>query len=275
MDSLGAFNLFSEPEHLPFFQEGGRPAALLVHGFPGTPAEMRPLATELHQAGWTVEGLLLPGFGPDIDTLFNRRSIEWQSAVELAIKNLRTRYEPVVLIGFSLGGALALSAAAAAPVDRLVLLAPFWRLGNGFQALIWRLLRFFFPVFQPFRKADFASPQLRHAVLGLFPDLDMDDPANREILRNLRVPSSLVEQVRQVGRSAWQAAPQVAAPTLIVQGQADETVRPEHTRKLSARIRGPVRYQEVSAGHSLLDPDEAGWEMVSGLVLDYLHAVEG
>ncbi len=275
MDSLGAFNLFSEPEHLPFFHEGGTPAALLVHGFPGTPAEMRPLATLLQARGWTVQGLLLPGFGPDLNTLFTRRYTEWQSAVEAAIKTLRTGHGPVVLIGFSLGGALALSAAAAAPVDRLVLLAPFWRLGNGLQAAIWRVLRFFFPVFQPFRKANFANPQLRHAVLGLFPDLDMDDPASRETLRSLRVPASLVDQVRQVGLAAWRAAPQVAAPTLIVQGQADETVRPAHTRKLSGRIPGPVEYREVAAGHALLDTDEAGWEAVSDLVLDYLGEIEG
>jgi carboxylesterase len=273
MESLGALNLFSEPEHRPFTFQAGAPAALLVHGFPGTPAEMRPLADRLHDQGWTVEGLLLPGFGPEIDTLFNRRYTEWQSAVVTAINGLRARHDPVVLIGFSLGGALAISAAAASPVDRLVLLAPFWRLGSGVQGLIWRLVGVIFPVFQPFRKVDFSSAQLRRAVLGLFPDLDLDNPANQEILRGLRVPTRLVEQVRQVGQAAWRAAPQVVSPTLIVQGDQDETVRLAYTRKLRARIPGPVHYTEVSAGHALLDPEEGEWERVSGAVLDYLTPI--
>ncbi len=272
MDSLGALNLFGEPEHLPFFWEGGPPAALLVHEFPGTPAEMRPLAEALRQHGWTVEGLLVPGFGPEIDTLFQKRSREWLAAVENAVQALKTRHDPVVLIGFSLGGALALSAAAASQVDRLVLLAPFWRLGNSLQALVWRALRLVFPVFQPFRKADFNSPTLRHAVLGLFPDLDLEDPAVQQALHRLRVPSSLVEQVYQTGRSAWRAAPEVAARTLIVQGVEDETVQPSLTRRLSRRIKGPVLYREVQAGHALVDPGSPHWEKVCGAVLDFLQA---
>ena len=67
---------FQGDEHQPFHWNGGQPAALLVHGFPGTPAEMRPLGTALHQAGWTVYGPLLPGFGPDIVTLFERDSVD-------------------------------------------------------------------------------------------------------------------------------------------------------------------------------------------------------
>ena len=59
---------YQGPEHEPFFWEAGEPAALLVHGFPGTPAEMRPLGEVLHEAGWTVHGVLLPGFGPQIQT---------------------------------------------------------------------------------------------------------------------------------------------------------------------------------------------------------------
>ncbi len=48
------FNPFNGPEHADFTIPGGDPAALLVHGFPGTPAEMRPLAEALNERGWTA-----------------------------------------------------------------------------------------------------------------------------------------------------------------------------------------------------------------------------
>lgn len=56
--SLKISELFQEKEFEPFKWPGGEPAALLVHGFPGTPAELRSLGKSLHLSGWTVEGLL-------------------------------------------------------------------------------------------------------------------------------------------------------------------------------------------------------------------------
>ncbi len=58
-----SFTAFDAPEHQPFFWRSGEAAILMVHGFPGTPKEVRPLARQLYGEGWTVQGLLLPGFG--------------------------------------------------------------------------------------------------------------------------------------------------------------------------------------------------------------------
>ncbi|MDV7390199.1 hypothetical protein RZS08_02545, partial [Arthrospira platensis SPKY1] len=54
--------IFAGPEHVTYTLRGGQPAALLLHGFPGTAAETRSLGQALNDAGWTVQGLLLPGF---------------------------------------------------------------------------------------------------------------------------------------------------------------------------------------------------------------------
>jgi hypothetical protein len=65
---------FDGCEHRSFLWKGSDCAALLLHGFPGTPAEMRPLGTVLKNAGWTVQGLMLPGLGADIESLDQRTS---------------------------------------------------------------------------------------------------------------------------------------------------------------------------------------------------------
>ena len=91
---------FQGEEHQAFMLSGGRPAALLIHGFPGSPAEMRPVGEALHNAGWTTQGLLLPGFGPDIASLERRRLEDWQAAVAKAMARLRQDHPG----GFSPGG---------------------------------------------------------------------------------------------------------------------------------------------------------------------------
>lgn len=115
---------FNGSQHRSFLWKGRDSAALLIHGFPGTPAEMRPLGAVLHDAGWTVHGVMLPGLGADIETLDTRTSQDWSDTVRQAAEELGRRHTTVLLVGYSMGGALALHAAKERP-DGLVLLAPF------------------------------------------------------------------------------------------------------------------------------------------------------
>jgi len=219
-----AFQVFAGAEHQPFLLKAetapAGPAALLVHGFPGTPAEMRPLGLSLQQAGWTARGLLLPGFGPQIATLADRRFEEWRAAVVQELEELGREHSPVLLVGFSLGGALALAAAALASArgaasgpsasgagrgapDGLALLAPFWRLASSPQRGLALLLRPFLPrYFYPLKNLDFTAPEARRSLSEFLPQLDLDDPAVADELRRFGVPLSLIREVDRSGRQA-------------------------------------------------------------------------
>jgi len=261
---------FQGPEHLPFLWPGGAPAALLVHGFPGTPAEMRPLGEALHKAGWSVQGLLLPGFGPQIATLDERRAGDWAAAVEEALCALKRDHSPILLVGYSMGAALAIGAAARATPDGLVLLAPFWWTGSPLQRALGALLRPLLPrSFRPLRRADFANPQLRRFVANFFPQADLDNPQTQEDLRQIDVPLSIVNQVRITGRTAYDQAPGVETPLLIVQGKHDEIVRLRFTRRLMKRFPHSPRYLEVDADHDLVTPAHTDWPAIEQAVLDF------
>jgi len=261
---------FQGPEHLPFLWPGGAPAALLVHGFPGTPAEMRPLGEALHKAGWSVQGLLLPGFGPQIATLDERRAGDWAAAVEEALCALKRDHSPILLVGYSMGAALAIGAAARATPDGLVLLAPFWWTGSPLQRALGALLRPLLPrSFRPLRRADFANPQLRRFVANFFPQADLDNPQTQEDLRQIDVPLSIVDQVRITGRTAYDQAPGVETPLLIVQGKHDEIVRLRFTRRLMKRFPHSPRYLEVDADHDLVRPAHTDWPAIEQAVLDF------
>lgn len=272
--NLSQFSLFEGDEHRSFLWEAGKPAALLVHGFLGTPAEFRPLAGELLQAGWTVQGLLLPGFGAQVDSLFERHYLEWIGAASTALARLQEKHEPVILVGFSMGGAVALNVAAERRPSALALLAPFWRSANGHQRAIWEVIRRLRPHFRPFEKADFSDPELRESLGGFAPDLELDDPKVQETLRQLRAPSSLLEQVLALGRNARRLTPQVDVPTLVVQGMRDESVRPEWTRELLGLLPGPIQFHELDAEHKLLRPEYPWYSQVRQLLMAFAVGAE-
>src|SRR5690242_15568558 len=122
---------FTNPAHQPFdFSGDGTTGALLLHGFMGSPAELRPLGQSLAAAGIEAHGIALPGFGTDISRLGAVGMRDWIEAARIAWDELSAQCERRVLLGFSMGGALATHLAAVAKVkpDRLILLAPLSRL---------------------------------------------------------------------------------------------------------------------------------------------------
>jgi carboxylesterase len=257
---------FSKPEHHPFLLEAGEPGVLLVHGFPGSPAEMRPLGEVFQQAGWTARGHLLPGFGPQIETIFERRYPEWVESVRQALVDMKRNHQPVLLAGFSMGAAVCLNAASLEAPDGLVLISPFWKLTGR----IWSLLPLFsrlFPTIQPFRliKLDFNNPEFKRGMALFMPEADLADPEIQRGIREFRVPVRIFAESQKVGRLGWQAASQVDQPTLVLQGRQDELVRTEQTRLLLARLAGSLTYHEFEAAHNLLDPSKPAWESVQAV----------
>ena len=279
---------FSDPVHQPFFLGGGGAAALLVHGFPGTPAEMRPLAEALHREGWSVQGILLPGFGSQFAEILQRGYPDWLAAVEQALQTLKQKYSPVLLIGYSLGGALSLAAAAQNEPDGLVLLSPFWRLGTTLQRVVGMVLRPFLPrYFRPLQKADLGDPKLQQSLENFFPDVDMRDPEVQDWLRSLQVPISVIDQLLKTGRQGFRSARSVGVPSLVVQGAEDELVRPGKTQMLVQRLTAPrpgsgsgdghggiTRYLEIPGGHNIIDKDEAGWDRLEQALIEFSRSVK-
>ncbi len=86
----------------------GGVGVLLVHGLTGSPAAMRPLATELAARGHTVRAPLLPGHGTRWQDANATGWPDWYAAVEASFDQLRATCRAVVVGGLSMGGALAL-----------------------------------------------------------------------------------------------------------------------------------------------------------------------
>ena len=85
---------------------------LLVHGFTGSPASMRPWGEFLHSKGYSVRVPLLPGHGTHPEDLNKVKWQEWPAKVEFELGELRKSCDVIFLVGLSMGGGTVLNVAA-------------------------------------------------------------------------------------------------------------------------------------------------------------------
>ena len=114
----------------PFFFAGGPSAFLLVHGFTGTPKEMRWLGEQLAARGHTVLGVRLAGHATHPSDLHRTRWQDWLGSVVDGYECLRVHWDPVVVAGLSLGGTLALLLGTQFPVAGVISMSGLIRMPN-------------------------------------------------------------------------------------------------------------------------------------------------
>ncbi|MDQ3549656.1 MAG: alpha/beta fold hydrolase [Chloroflexota bacterium] len=263
---------FTGTQHEPFAHDTGPSAVLLLHGFMGSPAEMRPIGNVLARAGISSHAILLPGFGADITRIGQMRRTDWLWAAHDAWDRLRERYERVSVLGYSMGAALALRIAANRPIERLVLLAPLWKLlGGDPRVRALPLVRHVIKELPAFRDTNFDDPDMRQFFASAMPGVDLDDAATRQRLRqDVTVPTATLDELRAVAAAAPRHAARVVAPTLVIQGRSDSAVRAKETRRQMANLTGPLTYHQIDADHMLTLDDRRSWPVVRDLIVDFM-----
>jgi carboxylesterase len=264
-----ADGIYRDPSHESWEIEAGPDRALLIPGFMGTPREMRPLGEAFAGAGVSARGILLPGFGPEIDRLRTVRAADWLERARCVWDDTLAGPGRRILLGFSMGGAVALLLAAEAPPDVLVLLAPHWRFAQRLAAAL-PLARYVVPELRPFVRADFAKPDIRRAFEAMAPGADLDDPeVQAALLRQATLPSAALDELRRLGTRAGASAPRVRCRTVILQGSDDTTSLPDNTRRLALRLGGPLTLHEYAGGHHLVETVHPSWETTKALAVRY------
>ena len=196
-----------------FFLEAGEYGCLLMHGFTGTSAEMRPLGEALWKAGYTVSAPLLPGHGRSMEALMHTGWRDWLGEARKGYAALRERCEKVCVMGLSMGGLLALLLAEEFPVDALVCMSPPMKLKNCLSALA--------PV------GALVHPNVRW--------VELEGPPAARVMEEYLLgydgfPLKRVTDLRLLMARARRGLFSVVADTLVIQPERDETVRPQSAR---------------------------------------------
>lgn len=178
---------------------------LILHGFAGDIHEVLPLARHLSDLGYAVECPTLDGHGRKRVHLAKSSRKQWiDSAIE-GYKRLSMRAEEIVVIGFSMGGLLAVQVAAQHRVKLLVTINTPYHYWDVPQAL--RKLR-----------GDFRL----HAA--------------RYVGAMVRIPLRSMLQFRLLLQETKRLLPAVNCPSMILQGNQDDTVRAVSAGHLQASL---------------------------------------
>ncbi len=205
----------------PFYFRGGPVGCLLVHGFTGSPPEMRPLGEYLAKQGLTVSGPLLAGHGTDYRDLAKTTWRDWYASAEEALVRLQVGCRQVFVGGLSLGSLLTLCLAAQHPtLAGVILYSP------ALIATDWRM-KFVRPMRKIMRWNRKEEPQ----------DADLTDPEAHKMLWSYDViPGESAYQVSLIQKEARRLLPSITVPVLIFQSSRDALIRPECGRIVHDKI---------------------------------------
>lgn len=96
---------------------------LCIHGFTGGPYEVQPFVEFLQErTDWTIIVPTLPGHGETLE-LKKLTAENWLMAAEIALRKLQKEVDKVYIVGFSMGGIIAMYLAMRYPITKLILLS--------------------------------------------------------------------------------------------------------------------------------------------------------
>ncbi len=216
---MGAVN----PDSEPFSLGSGARGILLVHGFTGSPFEMRLLGEALAARGFAVEGVKLAGHVGTTRDLARSTWHDWYRSASDALDRLQRRvaastqqpHTRVGVAGLSMGGLLALELARQRGGDLAalcVMSAPLWLP----------------PQAEAFARVTSRLPLIRNAALPKLAGSDIRAPEMKR--RNGRaqgragMPLPALASLVELGAYLRDKLGDVKTPTLLMHSERDHTV---------------------------------------------------
>lgn len=231
----------------------GRIALLLIHGFNDSPRAYHLMAPALAELGFAVRVSRLPGFGLRASDAQEWTYADWIQATVAEASALRMRFDKVVLVGHSLGGAVVIGVLRAEPdlADAAVLLAPAIAVADDRSPLLsaraWHrvasvALPFTDFFFSPFDRNDALNPAMRN-------------PPEKPPFSSRVV----VDQAFALMKANQTAAPLIKTPVLVALSNRDAVTDWRAAQRFYEELGSAYKKLEIvsSSAHAL--PEDNNW----------------
>lgn len=244
---------YSHLDPSPFFLEGSATGVLLIHGFTGSPVEMRLLGDYLHQRGLTVSAPLLPGHGTSADDMNRCSWRDWTDHAAAALAALQSHCTRTFIGGFSMGSLIATYLAAQHPELRgVILYAPATLIADR------RL---------------YLTPVLKHLIRTIpkSGESDLTDPkAHLRFWSYDEHPLAAAHELLKLTRQVRRLLPRVTCPLLILYGVHDKAIHPRSPCYTYERAGSADKelVPFVNSGHGLVMDSE--WEAVARKTFEFI-----
>lgn len=251
------------PTAEPFLLLGkpSKPACLLIHGFTGTPKEMRWMGEFLHGQGYTCLGVRLAGHATKPEDMVRSLWTDWTTSVEDGYHLLRGVTDEIFFIGLSMGGILSLLMSTRLDAKGVVAMSTPHGLPVDYPIWLMRAIS----TFMPYRPKGSAEPGS-----GWFdPTVWMDHvsyPQN---------PVRSVVELKLLLLEMQKALPQVKVPVLLIHSTDDTYVVSKNMEIIYEGLRNAsdkTKLAITGSGHVL--PRDAARQQVFQSTLEFLHRIE-
>ncbi|MCL4274064.1 MAG: alpha/beta fold hydrolase [Anaerolineales bacterium] len=249
------------PTTEPFFLPGGRTGILLIHGFTGTPKEMRWMGEYLNGQGYTCLGVRLAGHATRPKDMVRSRWTDWTASVEDGYNLLRSVVDRVFLVGLSMGGALSLLMSTKLDVKGVVTISTPYELPDEHPA--WQIkLYSYFRAYMPKTREEPGA--------GWF-----DKEAFKEHISYPLNPIRSAAELKALLGKMQAALPKVTVPVYMIHSRDDTYVVPENMERIYAGlVNASDRTKVYITGSGHVVTRDAARDQVFELARDFIRRIE-
>jgi carboxylesterase len=251
------------PTAEPFFLLGdsSKPACLLIHGFTGTPKEMRWMGDYLHQQGYSCLGARLAGHATNPEDMIRSRYTDWIASVEDGYHLLRGVTDQVFLIGLSMGGILSLFISTQLNVRGVIAMSTPSRLPTDYPIWLLKLVS----LVMRYRPKTKEAPGS-----GWF-----DKSAYADHISYSKNPVRSSAELKKLILAMHAALPKVNVPVLLIHSKDDRYVLSENMERIYAGLvntSDKAKLYITGSGHVL--PRDAARQQVFQSALEFIQRIE-
>jgi len=253
------------PTAEPFFFLGdsSKPACLLIHGFTGTPKEMRWMGEFLNQQGYTCLGIRLAGHATNPEDMIRSRWTDWVASVEDGYQLLCGVTNDIFLVGLSMGGILALlmSTRLAPRVKGVVAMSTPSRLPTDYPIWFIKLIS----IVMRYRPKSKEPPGS-----GWF-----DKAAYKDHVAYAKNPVRSTAELKKLILEMRAALPKVNVPVLLMHSKDERYILPDNAEDIFAWLinaSDKTKLYMTGSGHVL--PRDASREQVFKSALEFIQRIQ-